>query len=128
MVFASAQMVMILCLITVIIGLLLGEHYREIIGDHLPWIIGLIAVTAAVVAIKKYFQNDKTNRFSNVRDLITGVVETDLGDVKAMYQHFRQLPEIKVVNVKENFDCMDKVEVYFLYNECITGRIEFRCL
>ena len=81
MVVASSQMIIILGLVTTFFGLVLGEHYREMIGEQSPWLIGLIAVASVIYSIERYFRNEKMNRFAQVRDLISGCIETDLADV-----------------------------------------------
>ena len=78
---STSQMIIILGLIATIFGLVAGQHFRDMIGDQAPWLIGLIAVAILILIIERYFRFEKNNRFANVRDLISGCIETDLTDV-----------------------------------------------
>ena len=81
MVVSASQMIVILGLLTTFWGLVLGEHFREMLKKQSPWMIGLITVAALIIAIERYLRKEKNNRFANVRDLITGCIETDLTDI-----------------------------------------------
>ena len=61
-----------------------------------------------------------------MRDLIQGAIETDIYDMQDAYHKFKELPNIRILQVQDLLDKLRKVKVTFVFNDQIVGDIEFR--
>ena len=113
---AAMQIIFITSVCILFVGLVATQYYRDVTVDELDWIFTLIILTAIIVYIYPYLFRNK-NQFRDVRDLIHGSIESEINDLKRVYEHFKQTPGIRIINVNEHFGTLDKAEVFFVYNE-----------
>ena len=76
------------------------------LNDYLlRWhVIEILVVMILFYSIPIYniyrIRRKKEEKFENMKDLIRGTVTADIGQLFLAYQHFKQMPNIRIVNMK----------------------------
>ena len=57
-----------------------------------------------IILLMNKFKPNQAKGFDEVKDLVRGTIIADVSEFKEAYSHFKNMPEVKVVNIKEKLD------------------------
>ena len=75
-----------------------------------------------------YVRNRLSVAFKGVRDLIRGTIVADVSNVWEAYQHFKEMPGVRVVEIKslEKIEFFQHIMFIFVFQERFVGEIQLR--
>lgn len=62
-----------------------------------------------------YFRSEDVQSFDNVRDLMKGVIETDVLEMQDAYLHFKATPNLRVIAIHDELKSFMKVTTNYIY-------------
>ena len=61
-----------------------------------------------------------------MKDLIRGTITADIGELYDAYEHFKCMPSVKIINLKQKIETLQNITVNFIFEDRIIGEMQFR--
>lgn len=115
-VIATCQLVLVGSAVATFVGICCPPHLRAQTGRSWAWILFPCLIAGLIWYLLLKLSKPEDWDLERVNDLVQGSIEASVTELKDAFNHFKAMPEIQIVEVKESLEEFQKVTVNYVYD------------